>query len=56
MWNDYRVEWAKGYGVADADMGSRLTETTLFQAGSISKPVTAMAALSISFGRPWRDP
>src|SRR5579872_3468416 len=34
-----RILWAKGYGGASAD--------TLFQAASISKPVTAMAALSL---------
>lgn len=42
---DHRLQWAKAYGVADVDTGARVTETTLFQAGSISKPVTAMAAL-----------
>ncbi|HEX8115930.1 MAG TPA: serine hydrolase, partial [Pyrinomonadaceae bacterium] len=42
---DFKVEWAKGYGVKDAETGEPVTERTLFQAGSISKPVTAMAAL-----------
>jgi CubicO group peptidase (beta-lactamase class C family) len=45
VFRDFRVVWAKGYGVADADTGARVTETTLFQAGSISKPVGAMAVL-----------
>jgi len=42
---DFKVEWARGYGVKDAETGEPVTERTLFQAGSISKPVAAMAAL-----------
>ncbi|HEV3471421.1 MAG TPA: serine hydrolase [Pyrinomonadaceae bacterium] len=42
---DFKVEWARGYGVRDAETGEPVTERTLFQAGSISKPVAAMAAL-----------
>ncbi len=44
---DFQVHWAKAYGVADVTT-SRLVETsTRFQAASISKPVTAMAALRL---------
>jgi len=42
---DFKVEWAKGYGLKDAATREPVTERTLFQAGSISKPVAAMAAL-----------
>lgn len=40
------IEWALGYGVA-ALGGAPVTANTLFQAGSISKPVSAMAALRL---------
>ncbi|MBN6100644.1 serine hydrolase [Xanthomonas sp. CFBP 8703] len=41
-----RVDWAKGYGVTAAD-GAPVDARTLFQAGSVSKPVAAMAALKL---------
>lgn len=40
-----RLAWAKGYGVADTGSGRPVTTTTLFQAASISKPVSAMGVL-----------
>jgi CubicO group peptidase (beta-lactamase class C family) len=43
--NDGVVEWARAYGVKDALTAEPVTTETLFQAASISKPVTAMAAL-----------
>jgi CubicO group peptidase (beta-lactamase class C family) len=42
-----RIVWAKGYGLADVASGRPVTPDTLFQAGSISKPVTASAALRL---------
>jgi len=42
---DFNVHWAKGYGVADVESGAKVDTNTLFQAASISKPVTAMALL-----------
>jgi CubicO group peptidase (beta-lactamase class C family) len=39
-----KIAWAKGYGVAAKD-GAPITPDTLFQAASISKPLTALAAL-----------
>jgi CubicO group peptidase (beta-lactamase class C family) len=39
-----KLEWARGFGVANIE-GTPVTPDTLFQAGSISKPVAAMAAL-----------
>ena len=43
---DYRIHWARGYGVADVATGRKVDTETLFQAASISKPVTAMAFLT----------
>jgi CubicO group peptidase (beta-lactamase class C family) len=42
-----RIEWARGYGVADAETQKPVTSDTLFQAASISKPVTAAAVLRL---------
>ena len=43
--HDFDIHWAKGYGVADVETGLMVDTETMFQAASISKPVTAMAAL-----------
>lgn len=43
--NDFKIEWAKAYGVKDIETNEAVTTETLFQAGSISKPVAAMVAL-----------
>lgn len=40
-----RIAWAKGYGVADMTSGRAVTTKTLFQAASISKPISAMGVL-----------
>jgi len=40
-----RIAWAKGYGVADSVSGHPVTPNTLFQAASISKPISAIGAL-----------
>ena len=42
---DSKLEWAKGYGLADIETKQAVTTATLFQAASISKPVAAMGAL-----------
>lgn len=46
--NHGRIEWARGYGVAEAGSNRPVTVDTLFQAASISKPVTAFAALRLA--------
>ncbi len=45
---DFRIQWAKGYGLADVETGRKVEPGTAFQAASISKPVTAMAALRLA--------
>lgn len=42
-----RVVVARSYGVSDRDSRAPVTPATLFQAGSISKPVAALAALHL---------
>ena len=44
---DFKVQWTKAYGIADVETGRAAETTTLFQCASISKPVTAMAALRL---------
>ena len=44
---DGRLLWAKGYGLANTLTGKAVDTATLFQAGSISKPVAALAALQL---------
>jgi CubicO group peptidase (beta-lactamase class C family) len=41
-----KLEWARGFGVARAG-GNSVTPNTLFQAASISKPITALAVLRL---------
>ena len=43
----FEIDWAKGYGVARAGSEMPVTPQTLFQAGSVSKPVTAVGALAL---------
>ncbi|MDJ0840108.1 MAG: serine hydrolase [Acidobacteriota bacterium] len=44
---DYKVVWYKVYGKADRETGAPAGRETLFQAGSISKPVAAMGAMKM---------
>jgi len=44
---DNQIVWAKSYGVMDKETKQPVTAQTLFQAGSISKPVAAYGALSV---------
>lgn len=42
-----RIEWTRGWGVADAASGQKVDADTRFQAASLSKPVAAAAALAL---------
>ena len=42
---DFKIAWAKGYGVMDNETRDPVTNKTLFVAGSVSKPVAVMGAL-----------
>jgi CubicO group peptidase (beta-lactamase class C family) len=46
--NNGVIEWAKGYGMADSSENRKVTTKTLFQAGSISKPIAATRALQLA--------
>lgn len=41
------VAWARGYGIADVTANKPVTPETLFQAASVSKSVTVLAALAV---------
>lgn len=42
-----RLSWARGYGVLEAGKADSVTTEAMFQAGSVSKPITAMTALRL---------
>ena len=44
---DGALAWARGWGTADTETGAPVSPETLFQAASISKPVAALAAMSL---------
>jgi CubicO group peptidase (beta-lactamase class C family) len=42
-----KIAWARAYGLRDTDDGTPVTVDTIFQAGSISKPIAALGALRL---------
>ncbi|MDD7888283.1 serine hydrolase [Flavivirga sp. 57AJ16] len=44
---DGKIRWAKGYGIANTNDSTLVNSKTLFQAGSISKPIAALAVLKL---------
>ncbi len=45
VFDNYKIVWKKSYGVKEAGGHAPVTLDTIFQAGSISKPLTAMAVM-----------
>lgn len=45
---DFKIHWAKAYGVADVETGQPADTGTAFQAASISKPVFAMSVVKLA--------
>lgn len=45
--NDGKLEWARGYGTLEAGGSAPVNAETVFQAASISKPVSAFALLRL---------
>jgi CubicO group peptidase (beta-lactamase class C family) len=46
--NDFEIEWAQGFGLRDKRSRSKVTTETLFQAGSISKPIFALGVMRLA--------
>lgn len=46
--NQSRLEWARGFGVRAVGSRDSVTDRTLFQAASISKPIFAMAVMRLA--------
>jgi CubicO group peptidase (beta-lactamase class C family) len=42
-----KIDWAKGFGIKESGSNDPVTPETLFQAASISKPVTALGTLHL---------
>ena len=48
VFRDGQLAWARAWGLRDAAVGGTVDTSTLFQAASISKPVTALGAMLLS--------
>jgi CubicO group peptidase (beta-lactamase class C family) len=44
---DSKIEWIQGFGITDYESQNQITENTIFEAGSLSKPVFAYAVLKL---------
>jgi CubicO group peptidase (beta-lactamase class C family) len=45
--HNYQIDWGRGYGFADVSEKRPVTETTLFQAASISKSLNSLGVLKL---------
>ncbi len=48
--NNYKIDWARGFGVTAPGSKTEVSDKTLFQAGSISKVLTALGILRLVDG------
>src|SRR5258706_9513368 len=48
--NNYKIDWARGFGVTTPGSKTEVSDKTLFQAGSISKVLTALGILRLVDG------
>jgi CubicO group peptidase (beta-lactamase class C family) len=48
LFDEGRIQWAKGYGVRDVQTGAPVDASTLFQAASVSKPVSAVGMFRLA--------
>ncbi|WP_343306595.1 serine hydrolase [Chitinophaga niabensis] len=46
--DNYQIVWAKGYGFADKKEGRKVTTSTMFEPGSISKSLNAVGILQLA--------
>jgi CubicO group peptidase (beta-lactamase class C family) len=44
---NYKIEWVEGYGYANLENKSPVTENTIFEPGSISKSINALALMKL---------
>src|ERR1039457_646986 len=45
--DNFEIEWARGFGVCDERFKNEVATHTLFQAGSISKPIFALCVMRL---------
>lgn len=45
--DNFDIVWSKGYGISDAESQLSVNTDTIFQAASISKPLTALAVMKL---------
>lgn len=45
--NDGKIEWARGFGIRNESTGDSVDIHTLFEAGSVSKPIFALAVMRL---------
>jgi CubicO group peptidase (beta-lactamase class C family) len=46
--HDFKIDWTQGYGISDVNSMDRVTDVTMFNAGSISKLAMACIAIKLA--------